>query len=67
MLLLFNADHVNTIAFVLPPPENGLPWELLLDTACDELAPPRAVEKSFKLAPCSAATFRSNAKKETPA
>ena len=34
MLLLFNADHANTIPFMLPPTaDEGQPWELVFDTA----------------------------------
>ena len=33
MLLMFNADHANTIPFAFPKPENGDPWELVFDTA----------------------------------
>ena len=37
MLLMFNADHANTIPFTFPKPENGDPWELVFDTARPEL------------------------------
>ena len=33
MLLLFNADHANTIPFTFPKPDDGEPWELVFDTA----------------------------------
>ena len=36
MLLMFNADHANTIPFTFPKPENGDPWELVFDTARPE-------------------------------
>ena len=37
LLLMFNADHANTIPFVFPKPENGNPWELVFDTARPEV------------------------------
>lgn len=61
VLLLFNADHANVIDFVLPPAENHQPWELLVDTARDQVEPPRPAEGHFQLAPCSAAALRSKA------
>jgi glycogen operon protein len=68
MLLLFNADHANTISFTLPPPENGDPWELVLDTASAaepaEDAPP--LENAYPLTPCSLAVFRSKVPREEP-
>ena len=55
MLLLFNADHGNTIRFVLPPPgQNASPWELVFDTA--EEASQRGTPvagKAYPLEPCS--------------
>ena len=33
MLLLFNADNAHSCGFCLPPPANGAPWRLVLDTA----------------------------------
>src|SRR5207248_1562925 len=62
MLLLFNADHCNTISFVLPPSEGNGPWELCFDTA-HELDPPAEkapnLETAYPLQPCSMAVFRS--------
>ena len=58
MLLLFNADHANTITFVLPQSDNGQPWELLIDTAKESTEDPRPVEGSFDLTPCSMAVLR---------
>ena len=59
MLVLFNADHANTIQFVLPPVrEDEEPWELLIDTAEISLDAPCKTEKSHALKPCSMAVFR---------
>jgi glycogen operon protein len=49
MLLLFNADHLKAITFTLPPPENDSPWELLVDTACDNLELPKRSQASSSL------------------
>ena len=57
MLLLFNADHANTIDFILPPADDGQPWELLIDTAKSGLVESKPVEDRFQLAPCSMAVF----------
>jgi glycogen operon protein len=66
MLLLFNADHAQTIPFVLPPPENGDPWELLLDTAKGqgECPCPTPTNEPYPLEPNSMAVFRSKIPRE---
>ncbi len=53
MLILFNADHVNTIPFKLPPPGNRHPWEMVFDTT--EEASERGVKvgATYALQPCS--------------
>ncbi len=58
MLLMFNADHANTIPFVLPPPGDGEPWELVFDTAFEnnDDAPPLA--DPYPLQPCSLVVLR---------
>jgi len=64
ILMLFNADHSVTIPFVMPPSNNGAPWELLFDTArlnVDEI--PEWKDK-FELLPCSVALFRTVEEKE---
>ena len=59
MLALFNADHANTIPFVLPSVrDDEEPWELLIDTAEISLEAPCKTEKSHALKPCSMAVFR---------
>jgi glycogen operon protein len=59
MLVLFNADHGNTIPFDLPDvAENEEPWELLFDTADLSLECPKKSEGSHSLQPCSMALFR---------
>ena len=59
MLLMFNADHANTIPFTLPPVEDSQSWELLADSGRNDEKVPRQVEKSYELLPCSAAVLRS--------
>jgi isoamylase len=60
VLLLFNADHANTIPFVIPKPEEpGEPWELIFDTADDSLTKVLEPDQAYPLQPCSMAVFRS--------
>ena len=58
ILLMFSADHANTISFAFPKPENGDPWELVFDTARpsagDSSTPPG---RCYDLEPCSMAVF----------
>ncbi|HWA97775.1 MAG TPA: glycogen debranching protein GlgX [Pirellulales bacterium] len=67
MLLLFNADHGNTIAFTLPPAGEDSNWELLLDTA-DDAAEKKVLEfgTEYALQPCSLALFRVKSTKAEP-
>jgi len=66
LLVLFNADHVQEIAFALPKLKDGRPWERLFDTATrivDAAAPEGpgedvSVAGAYKLAACSMAVFR---------
>jgi hypothetical protein len=59
MLVLFNADHANTIPFVLPAVrDDEEPWEMLIDTAEMSLDTACKTEKSHSLKPCSMAVFR---------
>jgi isoamylase len=59
VLILFNADHGNTIPFQLPkPPEECLPWELVFDTMHAELPDESPQMAPFRLGPCSLAMFR---------
>jgi glycogen operon protein len=66
MLVLFNADHANAIAFSFPKPENGTPWELVFDTARPELTADSGAPlgENYPLAPCSVAAFRSAVPRE---
>jgi len=59
MLLLFNADHANTIPFVLPPADTE-PWELVFDTAIEngEESPP--LGETYSLQPCSVVVLKSH-------
>ncbi len=58
MLILFNGDHGEAIPFTLPPSREESPWELLFDTADEELDCPAPAEATYKLQPCSMAVFR---------
>jgi isoamylase len=60
MLLLFNADHANTISFAFPKTGNDHPWEFILDTARPELTgeSPDSSGHAYDLEPCSVAVFR---------
>ena len=59
LLLMFNADHAQTIPFTLPVTEEDQPWSLLLDTS-DPKAEEVTLEpgREFALKPCSMAVFR---------
>jgi glycogen operon protein len=59
MLLLFNADHANTIPFVLPPAGDGEPWELVFDTAEGTSDSGVKVSDTYPLQPCSAVVLAS--------
>jgi len=59
ILMLFNADHANTIPFVLPAVEDkDQPWELILDTAQDDITDVKLSE-SYPIQPCSMVVLRS--------
>ena len=58
ILLMFNADHANTISFTVSTPENGDPWELLFDTARpDSAVGPPVDDPCYALESCSMAVF----------
>lgn len=61
VLLMFSAEHENTISFTFPKPENGDPWEFIFDTAHPELTSEAFVslKDSYNLEPCSVAVFLS--------
>jgi isoamylase len=61
LLILFNADHGEPIKFTLPPTkEADHPWELLLDTANEDVARAGAFEDhKYALQPCSVVLLRS--------
>jgi hypothetical protein len=60
MLLLFNADHENTIDFVLPEvDEKDGPWELLIDTAQEDVPGEITVSQTYPLEFCSMVVLRS--------
>jgi glycogen operon protein len=63
ILLLFNADHGQTIAFKLPPPGNGDPWELVFDTARADTEGEPSPADAYPLQPCSMAVFRAKVPK----
>jgi glycogen operon protein len=59
MLVLFNADHANTISFHLPPvSDDEEPWELVFDTAVESIDCPVKRGDQYELKPCSMAVFR---------
>jgi glycogen operon protein len=59
VLILFNADHANTIPFVLPDVgENEEPWQLLFDTSETVTECPKTCQGTYSLQPCSMALFR---------
>jgi glycogen operon protein len=67
LLILFNADHEQTIPFVLPTLKDSGPWERLFDTAVGNAdigddagnANQRAVANPYELQPISMAVFQS--------
>jgi len=69
ILILFNADHAQEIAFALPEVNDVGPWERLFDTATglvdasEPAEPGKDVSEAdaYKLAPCSMAVFRAKA------
>ena len=63
ILLLFNADHAKTIDFVLPPPGDGDPWELVFDTARDGESGP-TTSGIYQLQPCSVAVLRARVERK---
>ncbi len=63
-LLLFNADHQQTIPFWLPPADGDKPWELLFDTERVKPSRPPTIGDSYVLAPCSMVLLRMQAEEE---
>jgi len=69
ILILFNADHEQEIAFALPTLPEHAPWERLFDTALStaDVDEPQQVGEdmsqagAYKLAACSTAVFRAPA------
>jgi hypothetical protein len=67
MLLMFNADHANTINFVLPPLNgDNDPWEIVLDTADESLTTDSPVVDPYPLQSCSVVVLRSRLKVADP-
>jgi glycogen operon protein len=65
ILILFNADHDQTIPFTLPNIEEQLPWQRLLDTFDAETSQDEFAEHTaYELRPCSMAVFRMGAEEE---
>ena len=59
ILILFNADHAETIRFTLPQVEENQPWQRLIDTYEADASPDEFAEGSlYKLRNCSMAVFR---------
>ncbi len=59
ILMLFNADHANEIAFTLPHLSSGTPWEWLFDTADFKQEGKPQLSSQYALRPCSVAVLRS--------
>lgn len=59
LLLLFNADHSNTIPFTIPSSETGQPWQLVLDTMSPEIGEREYTESVYELGACSVVVLRS--------
>jgi isoamylase len=57
-LLLFNADHGQTIPFRLPAPPLGDGWELVFDTDRVEAEKGPVQKHTYPVEPCSMAAFR---------
>ncbi len=63
LLILFNADHGNTIPFQLPnPPDDCEPWELVFDTMHAEVPESVTATPKYELGPCSLVLFRAKRK-----
>ncbi|HUG93676.1 MAG TPA: glycogen debranching enzyme GlgX, partial [Planctomycetaceae bacterium] len=68
-LILFNADHGNTIPFTLPEPRIGGPWELVFDTSRVESGGERdggAVGATYELTPCSMVVLVARVEEASP-
>lgn len=62
LLILFNADHDQTIPFTLPNIEETQSWQRLIDTYEAESSHEEFAEEfSYELRPCSMAVFRMGA------
>ena len=65
MLILFNADHGQTVHFNLPKIEENQAWQRLIDTFETETTPEEFQEDfAYELRPCSMAVFRMGAESE---
>jgi glycogen operon protein len=66
IIMLFNADHANTIPFELPDHGQGDPWELVFDTAQENnhSDPGVKVGNSYPLQPCSVVVLASRIPKD---
>jgi glycogen operon protein len=64
IIMLFNADHANTIAFQLPDHGQGDPWELVIDTAQESTDPGVKVGNNYPLQPCSVVVLASRVPKD---
>jgi len=66
ILALFNADHANTIPFVLPPTgsDDGKPLELVFDTSNPDLDSEVELAAEYQLQSCSMVVLKSELPKE---
>jgi isoamylase len=58
MLVLYNADHGKPISFKLPPTGEETSWELVFDTAREEVAEGEPTKASYELQAVSVVVFR---------
>ena len=60
VVMLFNADHENEISFMLPVIPSGDPWQLVIDTAREDIKEAEDLSQSaYDLQPCSLAVLKS--------
>ncbi|MCA9068266.1 MAG: glycogen debranching enzyme GlgX, partial [Planctomycetaceae bacterium] len=65
LLILFNADHTETIPFTLPNIEENQSWQRLIDTYETKVSEDEFAEgTSYALRPCSMALFRMGTEEE---
>jgi glycogen operon protein len=66
MLMLFNADHANTIPFTLPEVASGEFWHCMFDTSRDVKEEEEITASAYKLQPVSVVLFHSPVDQDVP-